>query len=163
MIPEKKIAIDNTINTLVYEYLANIEDDKKNFLKNVLLSELEPYLNDSKLLESNIETIEQAFEQVVIWTINSYIKLLKTKLPEEFYADIIKTVINACYKAILICIEANFNEKDTLYVMENESHISLLLGITILKDDEMIDNKLFKDSINLLDQYIEPEINYHLD
>jgi len=152
---DKKTILEDNINHLVNEFLEKLENDKKDFIKVILSNELETFLNDSKLFAENNEVCKKTLESIVLWTINTYIKLLKTKIPDDFYTEIIKLVINGCYKAILICIEAEFDEKETLFIMENESHNSLLLGITILKDEELIDIDLFKDTISILDVYID--------
>lgn len=146
----KTTLLEQVLTKEINSFSKELDLNKKDLLYDLLFSNILKQLEDESLNELPPNQQSYVIGHMARSGVAEGMKLFKTKISEEFYNFIFNELIEGILKVVITCIKADFDKDERLTLIREEAHISLLFPISVLRDEEKIDDQTYKHAMVVL-------------
>ena len=131
-------------------FSSKLATDKKLFILNRMLTELDIFIENEEFSNFEIKKQQYIIGNSTRWCLFELSRFSMVDLSDEQYKIIIELLSDSLFKVIMTCVEAEFDKDERLSIIKEESKLASRLAISVLKDQEEIDDKLYNKCMGLI-------------
>jgi hypothetical protein len=140
---------ENIIKSEISSLPPKIDADKKQQLYNLLTTGINKKLDMEDLIIQPANTREKIIKMTIKWCTKELLRMFKTPVPEDYYHFVTEIILESLIETTIICLEAEFDREEFIRILNEEATTGLELGITILKDEEKIDDACYQEAMKI--------------
>jgi hypothetical protein len=143
---------ENQIKAQISNLPPVLSEEQKQLLYKLLSQEFPKYLQNEDLTAAPLNTQQVIVKNALKWVIIETVKLFKSPIPQEHYSFTIGEIIDTMIKVLLTGIEARFDKEEFSKIIKEEAHVALEFCISLLRDEDKIDQTIYERSMQLINQ-----------
>lgn len=144
--------IEQLINKEFINLDFSIDSANKMAVSDYIIEEISKYYDNDEVLNMPASDQQLIFGHMAKWAVKEGCKLFKTPVPDEYYKFIIGLIIESTFNVAIITLRSKFQKLERLSLLKDEAKTSLLFGISVLFDEDRIDEDIYNESIEIIEK-----------